>query len=175
MAVKFSRSRGRLGAVRRETLWAPIPFTIMTITGGGVALVATASASEDALRPYTVVRTHLHASLSSDQLIATETQVVAVGLAVVSDQASAIGVSAVPTPVTDLASDAWYLHQWIMNEMFFITGVGFEAGMNKEADWDSKAMRRIEDGFDNILVVEAPAGLDGLNISLAGRQLLKLH
>ena len=35
----------------------------------------------------------------------------------VSDQAVAVGVSAIPTPVTELSSDLWFVHQWIMNSV----------------------------------------------------------
>ena len=176
MACNFSRSRGRLGAQRRETLWAPIPIVSTNITGGGATLVAVASASEDALRPYTIVRTHLHVTIISDQVAATEVQIVAVGLAVVTDQASAIGITAIPTPVTDLESDAWYLHQWLQNTYLFADATGFQDGGVVQMDYDSKAMRRVEDGFDNVLVVEAPSVLsDGFLVKTMGRQLLKLH
>ena len=176
MARQFSRSRGRAGASRRETLWAPIPVSQAQITGGGANLLLQASASEDALRPYTITRTHLHVSVISDQVIATEDQIVAIGMAVVSDQASAIGVTAVPTPVTDLESDAWYLHQWLQNSFVFATASGFQDGGVMQVDFDSKAMRRVEDGFDNILTVEAPSVTsDGLFVTVMGRQLLKLH
>jgi len=37
----------------------------------------------------------------SDQFVATEGYEIAIGMAVVSDQALAIGVTAVPTPFTD--------------------------------------------------------------------------
>jgi len=174
-ARRFARGRGRLGAQRRETLWAPIPFTQTTITGSGVALVATASAAEDALRPYTIVRTHLHMSILSDQVVAAEEQIVAVGMGVVSDQASAIGATAIPTPVTDLGSDVWYLHHWLMNSFTLLSAVGFQDAGNQQETYDSKAMRRVEDGFDNFLAIEAPASSDGVVVSLMGRQLLKLH
>ena len=176
MSRRFTRSRGSAGAPRRETLWAPIAPTRTAINGGGSALIASASASEDALRPYTVIRTHLYCSIVSDQVIASEDQMVAVGLAIVSDQASAIGITAVPTPITDLESDAWYLHQWLVNGVTFLDATSLQSNVNKSATWDSKAMRRVEDGFDNILVIEAPATIsDGMDVILAGRQLLKLH
>ncbi len=176
MVRNFTRGRGRLGAQRRETLWAPIAPLNTTITGGGSSLIYTAGATEDALRPYTVVRTHLYLSIHSDQQVASENQIIAIGFAVVSDQASAIGVTAVPTPVTDLDSDAWYLHQFISGVFTLATAVGINGPGNSSTNVDSKAMRRVEDGFDNIVTIEAVTTLsDGVNVVTAGRQLLKLH
>jgi len=160
----------------RETLWVPIaPEGNVLPAAGNSTMIYTASAAEDALRPYTIVRTHLQIGILSDQLIATETQLIAIGFCVVSDQASAIGVTAVPTPVTDLGSDAWYLHQFCVNDFSFLDSTGFQDGGNKVWDVDSKAMRKVEDGFDNVVVIESASISDGVLVTTAGRQLLKLH
>ena len=165
----------RGGVMRRETLWAPIDPAFVTLTGGGTVLQYTASAAEDALRPYTIIRTHMMVTIISDQLIASELQWIGIGGAVVSDQASAIGVTACPTPVTDLGSDAWYFHTFLANEFTFITAAGFQDGGLSQTIIDSKAMRKVEDGFDNVVTIEAVATTDGTRIRTAGRQLLKLH
>ena len=47
--------------------------------------------------------------VESDQSAATELFIGNLGLAVVSDQATAVGVTAVPTPATDRGSDLWFL------------------------------------------------------------------
>jgi hypothetical protein len=51
-------------------------------------------------------------AISSDQFAQSESQIGAIGLAVVTDQAVGIGVTAVPTPITDLSSDSWFLHRF---------------------------------------------------------------
>ena len=168
----FVRREGRM---RRETLWVPIPPVSTNITGSGTSLIYTASAAEQALRPYTIVRTHLFLEFESDQLAATEDWWAAIGFAVVSDQASAIGVTAVPTPITDLGSDAWYLHQFGKGAILFGDLTGFQASTGKQVQVDSKAMRKVEDGFDNIVTIESFTGFSGVAVATAGRQLLKLH
>jgi len=40
---------------------------------------------------------------------------------------------------------------------------------------DSKAMRKVEDGFDNIATIERGGTSSGVEVTTAGRQLLKLH
>ncbi len=168
----FVRRHGRMV---RETLWAPIPIEVNALGGSGVALLYTASAAEDALRPYTIVRTHLTFQIVSDQTIASESQEMAIGFCVVSDQASAIGVTAVPTPITDLESDAWYLHQFLYNDFVLLDSTGFQDAGSRFLQVDSKAMRKVEDGFDNVVTIESFSGSDGMIVVTAGRQLLKLH
>ena len=160
----------------RETLWVPIdPLISVLAAANAVGLVYTASAAEDALRPYTIIRTHLYLSIISDQTLAIEDQIMAIGFCVVSDQASAIGVTAVPTPITDLGSDAWYLHQFAQNQFVIGDSTGFQDGGNRVQEVDSKAMRKVEDGFDNIVTIEASGASEGILVSTMGRQLLKLH
>ena len=69
----------------RDTLWAPIAHTFAALTTSGAALMLTASAAEDALRPYTIVRTRYQLAIRSDQIIALENQIGAIGFCVVSD------------------------------------------------------------------------------------------
>ena len=166
----------RHGGMVRETLWAPLPVTVNALAAATSAqLIAQASAAEDALRPYTIIRTHVMISMISDQIVATENQGMAIGFCVVADQASAIGVTAVPTPITDLGSDAWYLHQFLFNEFSLLNITGYQDGGNRVVEVDSKAMRKVEDGFDNIITIQSTTESEGMIVTVAGRQLLKLH
>jgi len=165
----------RGGRDRRDTLWTPIPVNQTALTGTNATFVAQASTATDALRPYTIVRTRLYVGAHSDQSIAAESWLFAVGMCIVSDQAAAIGITAIPTPVTDLASDAWYLHQFMSGAYGFSSAIGNEEIGLYRLNIDSRAMRKVEDGFDNALVVESSSGFEGVIIDTAGRQLLKLH
>ena len=79
-----------------------------TITTVGTSVVQTSlNAGALALRPFTMVRVRGVIRLETDQLTTTEFQEIAFGLAVVSDQAVAVGVTAVPSPVSDNGSDLW--------------------------------------------------------------------
>ena len=174
MARRFSRPRGRLGS-RRETSWNFITPTATVITGGGSALVVSGNAALLAKRPFTIIRTHIYWSLESDQVVATENYQAAIGMAVVSDQASAIGVTAVPTPITDQGSDLFYLHSWGSGSFLFQSAIGVEAQFKGyEEHIDSKAMRKMNDDQDLVLTVEATIALsDGVSIFVAGRFLIK--
>jgi len=158
----------RSGSMRRESLWLFISDaeTIMTVQGG--TIISSLNAAALALRPFTVVRTYLEALLTSDQGAATERQTAAIGAVVVSDQANAIGVTAVPTPVTDASSDLWFLHQWMLSR-------GINLSDHLPNAIDSKAMRKVQDGDDVLVVAERGANSEGVALLTAGRMLIKLH
>ena len=112
-----------------------------------------------------------------DQTGATESYGASFGEAVVSDQAVAIGITAVPTPTTDSSSDLWYLYEFLIGRFAFGTGVAF-SDVGDERILDSKAMRKVEDGQDLVSVVEGPgAGLASTGSIISGfnRTLIKLH
>ena len=125
MARGFTRRDGR--TVRRESEWIPFEITQDALGTGTAVLVSVGNAALDLLAPYTIVRTRGVLFMVSDQQIATEDQELSYGHAVVSTQAAAIGVTAVPTPVTDDASDKWYVYETMLGSLQFGTGVGFDS------------------------------------------------
>ena len=173
--ARRTHGRGRIVSVgTRLTNWGALTDGADTMASSGTAVLAAAlSASFLAMRPFTVIRYHLQLALRSDQEAAMENQRVAVGMAVVSDQSVAVGVTAVPTPVTDVSSDLWFLHQWIMGgESRLVDKVRAETYLSV----DSKAMRKVNDDQDLIMVVESAANIgSGAILASAGRFLIKLH
>ena len=169
------RPRGRVGQ-RRETIWSALITQEVAIAGGDVAtLMSFAGAGINALRPYTIVRTRGLLRIRSDQQAADEFQQVSFGHCVVSDQAIAIGVTAVPTPDTDMDSDLWYVFEQLWSQFDFISGVGFSSSGGNEIRYDSKAMRKVEEGETDISVAESSSTSSGLVLTHSFRQLLKLH
>ena len=72
-------------------------------------------------------------------------------MAVVSDQAVGVGVTAVPTPITDLGSSLFFLYQ------MFIGNSSSQVDLTLPANikfLDSKAMRKVEVGSDLIVTVQ---------------------
>jgi hypothetical protein len=94
---------------------------------------------------------------------------------VVTDQASAIGVTAVPTPTTDLGSDSWYVHETLMGRFEFVSGVGVNPHAGIRASYDSKGMRRVEDGFTIVTVSETLSNVASAVMNHQARFLIKLH
>jgi len=169
----------RGGRQVRETLWLELEPTRTTMAAASTAVVILSmTATELALRPFTVVRTIVHASLQSDQTGATENFDAAIGFAVVSDQASAIGVTAVPTPMTDLDSDLWFFHQILDGAFKFVSGVGVDPqGVvpSGGGNYESRAMRKVNGDQEVTVVTEASAISSGCQLYAAGRMLIKLH
>ena len=132
--------------MRRESLWVGVGTATSVIGTTQTALLTnSANAALLALRPFTIVRSRGTLRLGSDQAANTENQSIAYGAAVVSDQAVAIGVTAVPTPITDQGSDLWYVYETLLSRIVVSSAVGIlEPPIWK--DYDSRAMRKVEDG-----------------------------
>ena len=169
---RFTRGVNR--GARRQTSWLPIEVAEVAVNSSAV-ITHSLSATELATRPFTIVRTHVELFLQSDQLSATENQICAFGICVVSDQALAIGVTAVPTPITDIGSDLWFLHQSMQGQFAVNSAIGFEEPSGQSYSLDSKAMRKVNDDQDVILVVEASSAAFGAIIGVLGRLLIKEH
>ncbi len=174
----MARTRGRLvRGVRRETLWIGVTPTNTNLTAGQATTILVLGAAGLALRPFTIVRTHIFWGVRSDQVATSENYAAGISGAVVSDQANAIGVTAVPTPITDIDSDMF----WFWDFAFGCLEIGGtpttfnELGTKKTID--SKAMRKVENGQDVAFVVEdePTIGTDGCIVAASGRMLVKLH
>ena len=165
----------RSGRMRRESLWIGVGATTTTLAAASTAaLINSLNAAALALRPFTVVRTRGNLFGRSDQTVALENYGGSIGYCIVSDQASAIGVTAVPTPDTDLSSDLWFMIEHQQGVFGFISGVGvLELGQHK--DYDSRAMRKVEEGQDLVVVVEANSLVSSWTVKNVGRILVKLH
>ncbi len=176
--IRTARRSGlvlRGGRNIRSTFWGDVAGTI-TIIGGpsGSALLNVTGAGLLALRPVTVIRVRGYWHLQSDQAAAAEDQGAALGMAIVSDQAAAVGITAVPTPTTDRSSDKFFVYQSLMSSRGAGT-VDSELGVGEA--YDSKAMRRMEDGSQLVVVLESEvAGLTlGIAVRHVARILIKLH
>ncbi len=178
MANRTGRSRfiRGVGGRRRETRWLDgIPVALTLGAASTAAITHTLTAVELALRPFTVMRTRGFWQIESDQNIATEPAQIAWGFAVVSDQAVGIGVTAVPTPFTDMESDLWFSYELLFNSFVFINGSGFQENAGLTGELDSKAMRKVEDGQDIVSVIETSAISQGAIVRVGFRMLIKLH
>ncbi len=174
MARRRSFPRG--GRQVRETLWLGIDEVVQTLASANTAaLINSLNAAALALRPFTITRTVGFFGVRSDQTATSETYDGAVGMAVVSDQASAIGITAVPTPWTDLGSDLFFTHQMLMGRFLDLTAAGFEMNALTWIQYESKAMRRVNEDQDIVVTVEGSSLSAGCAVHHAARILVKLH
>jgi len=166
LAVVRGAVRGR--APRRSTEWLASAdvTTFTTLAASGVVL----SQFFAFLEPATIIRTRGSLWVKSDQVAAQETSFGALGFSVVTNQANAIGVTAVPTPITDEASDEFFV--WMPFATLIETTVGAIKGF--EYPFDSKAMRKVTSGQTTVVTLEN-ASLVGLEFLIKFRMLVKLH
>jgi len=172
---RFGGVRGRVA--RRETLWiGGVDNGFFTGLGAGATvLFGSLNAAALALRPFTVVRTRGILSVQTDQTANSEEGALAFGAAIVSDQASAIGITAVPTPITDQSSDLFFTFQFAHWGILVSSAVGIVSPTITSYAFDSKAMRKVEDGDDLVQVLENESSTAGCQFKLSLRHLLKLH
>jgi len=176
MVVRRDFRRGSAAvSQKRLTSWFQFQPLQNTPAAGGT-VIFTLNAAALALRPFTIVRSRFEAYVVSDQEAATELQGAAVGGAIVSDQASAIGVTAVPTPITDMSSDLWLFHQVMFNSVVVLSAASF-ANEGTRYSIDSKAMRKVDIGQDLNIVLEATSatGFSGATVAFGGRMLVKVN
>jgi len=165
----------RSGVMRRETSWFAGSMVATTlVAASSAAIVTSLNAAALALRPFTVIRTRGRLLLQSDITGVTESYQAQYGHAIVSDQAVAVGITAVPTPNTDSGSDLWYVFETMMGGLRVTSDIGRFIETNTQ-EFDSKAMRKVEPGQDLVAVAEASSISNGLTLFSWERTLIKLH
>ncbi len=91
----------------------------------------------------------------SDQGAATELQHGAFGITVANDLALAAGAASLPGPITDMDDDGWMVWQGFTQGMLFASAVGLQgANFGMWYPFDSRAMRRVEEGYGLAMMVE---------------------
>ena len=176
MAHRFSGLRRSMIRSGRKTFWLGGSIITTNLSGANsAALIASLNAAALALRPFTIVRTRGVWGFNSDQVGADENQHVAFGSIVVSDEATAVGITAVPTPVEQDAS-SWISFDMAFQRFEFSSGVGVNPNMIPQRYViDSKSMRKVEEGQDLIEVIQNGAAGAGANITTYLKTLIKLH
>ena len=166
MATRRFSSRRQVRSSRKGTSWARnLSATFTTVPAASKVLVGSFVLSNPGITE-TAVRSRGRIWIQSDQGAALEEQQGALGLVVVSDLALAAGAASIPGPATDSSDDGWFV--W---EGFSQTNIQVSAGTAGQLyEFDSKAARRVQEGFAIAIMAEnvhATHGLDlGLVISL---------
>ena len=174
----MARPRSRVLHTRpaaRTMVWLDVQLLDTVVAAATNTLLLSLTAAELLLRPFTIVRTRFLIKYSSDQLAVSETAQGALGMMVVSDQASAAGAASIPGPRTN-ADAPWFVYEGLVDPFLFASGVGFTGGgsggyMTKV---DSKSMRKVGNNEDVVVMLEQRATFGG-QVAIEGRLLVKLH
>jgi len=158
------------GGTKRQTDWVgQIPRTAFQAVAGSTAAIISTFFPGFGL---TVVRTRGLFGWRSDQQAANEDQMGAVGIGLVSEQAAALGITAVPHPSTDSGWDGWLWHSYFASSVIFNTGTSVQFDAFNQIVIDSKAMRKVDSEMRLVMVVENDSA-DGILIYSAKRTLVK--
>ncbi len=171
MAGRFVSRRTR--GIRRQTDWsASTPQTsLLAVAGSSQVLSQTFVPSSGG---ETIVRVRGRIAYGSDQTAATESQLGAYGIAVVTAQAVSVGITAIPHPDTDASWDGWLYHTYLASHMSALSSVGVIPDILISIDVDSKAMRKISPEERMVFVIQNSAST-GFQIFDSFRVLTKLH
>ena len=142
-------------------------------------LVGSLTAAALALRPFTILRTHLQVDIRSDQETAIEHLIASLGIIVVTETAAAIGVTAVPDPsgISGDPDSDWFLWTALANSFFIdingTDGIGVSTLLNRYT-LDSKAMRKVGPEDTEVIMLSNDTAV-GASVTTQGRQLVQLH
>ncbi len=143
-----------------------VPAAPVTVAGGTKTLLSTLVLSNPGINEV-VRRTRGVFSAQSDQTSVFESPYGAIGFIVVNDLALAAGAASIPGPVTDADDDGWFV--W---EAFLPMSGATDQGSVVPVQWpnvyfDSKAMRKIPEGFGVAVMVENATVAIGLDFAIA--------
>ncbi len=160
---------------RRRTGWEEGPGTnsLVNVNSSSVAILGnTQAAVEDGL---TVVRIRGFVELLINQMVAvTDGFTGALGIGIATTAAIGVGVTAVPTPITEVEWEGWLWHQFFSLHATEIDSVN-TAQVRQTFMIDSKAMRKLETQDAIYAAIEVTeTGSSNMVVRLGSRMLLKL-
>ena len=165
----MARPRSFVRGKRRTPTWiGPADQSFISVATGAKVLISSISFAE----PTTVARTRGEVSLHPEVVGADLSIDGAFGECVVSSDALAVGITAIPGPFSDPGWDGWLQWQSFAKRFEFGTAVG----INFDAAWsyqvDSKAMRKIP--AESVLVQVAESNAGAFKIAMHTRVLVLL-
>ena len=153
---------------RRLTQWVgPAIQGYVSVASAGATLIASVPLDEAA----TIVRTRGQVSVKPFTFAADLNVVGAIGLGIVSSEALAVGVTAVPEPFADGDWGGWFVWRSFSFHYEFGTAVG-QSIESMDFEIDSKAMRKGGPNESVVIVAESQGG--AFDISMPLRMLIKL-
>jgi len=163
----------KAGGPKRQTTWiGPADQGYIALASTTKVLLASFDPSAAGLVKPTVVRTRGPLSVRPNVYSADVDIVGAFGVAVVSDQAFGIGITAIPGPFDDANWDGWFVWQSFSYRFELVDGTGDFYPASSEIEIDSKAMRKISQNETIVLVMQSQVG--AMSISAPLRLLFKL-
>ncbi len=174
--ARSRRFRSRQQSNQRHTEWLGTPpSTGVTVLGAATSVLFgffdTRDASNFFPGPFTIVRTRGLFSAQSD-LATGGDPFGAFGFTVVSGEAFDAGIASIPTPYTENDEDRWFVNQF-WQQIAINTGDARIYTQNVYP-FDSKAMRKVNNGDVIVAIVENASATQGSHMLMDFRLLIKL-
>jgi len=166
------------GALRRKVSWEEGPLGAVTaITTSSTAVFPTGQAA--LLDDLTLVRTRGSLIVQLNALdLSNEGFTWYFGMCVVTENAAAVGITAIPTPLADIAWDGWFMHEtgMVVGNSGTLTDPNNAPIISERRPLDSRGMRKLHRTDVIVAVLETTEKGDGSNLSahLVSRMLVKL-
>ncbi len=174
MARRFQRQ----SQVRRRTpnrSWSGTQTVAFTVIPAASKVLLSTFVLSNPNIDETILRVVGGVGVASDQNVASEAQIGAVGLHLITDNAFAIGITAIPDPITDITSDGWFMYQLFNQRNNFATAVGFDSIQMMWYPIDSTAKRVIVEGSRVAVVAANAHATNGMQIGLSFRMLMQVR
>ena len=140
---------------KRLTAWSGLAAQgYIAVADAGATLVSSIQFED----PGTIVRARGRISLQPQSFEANDNFVGAFGMGVVSNEARAVGVTAIPEPFTDADWGGWMVWQPFAFHNDFTASTQSSFPANVDIVIDSKAMRKVEPNSALVFVVESLEG-----------------
>ncbi len=167
MATRVRRPLVRARSRKAPGSWArTISLGTQTVAAATKVQISNFVLSNQSINE-TIRRTRGRLWIGSDQNVASEEFVGAFGMIKASDISRAAGAASLPGPVTEKDDDGWFVWEPLAGKVVFSTAIGFAPRAFYAYDFDSKAMRRIEEGFGVAVMFENASATLGLQIMCA--------
>ena len=140
----------------------------MAVLTGASTLISSLAVDEAT----TIVRTRGMVSIFPAAFSADLNVVGAFGIGVVSAEAFAIGITAIPTPHSDADWPGWLMWESFGYRVEFVDATGFQGNAQQSINVDSKGMRKV--GASEVVVFVAESQSGAFQIADVTRQLFKL-
>ncbi len=159
--IRLVRGRGRVFP-KRSTAWSSTT-SITSYTALAANTVILDQVAVPQVLEQTIVRIRGLLVVRSDQVSANENVHGAFGIALVEEPAASVGVTAVPSPITDAAQESWLVWQAFASSLILATAVGIASPGVSSYVIDSKAMRKVTDSQRLVILLENNSGSAGMD------------
>ena len=144
----------RRGGQRQMKHWHGSGDSLVSFTADATGLLSTFSNPEDAATVLRTLGQYLVVPTGNGTFVAQDAAAVTLGLGIVSQDAAAVGASALPDPAGEPEYDWLWWHKTMLNFEGSVDSPGQTIGLVDRIEFDSKAMRKMKPRQSLVMIAE---------------------